>query len=260
VGHGGCTVVETPEGHTLLYDAGAMSGPDVTVRRIAPYLWNRGIRRIDEVILSHADLDHFNGIPDLLDRFAVGQVSMTPTFADKPAAGVRHVLAELRRRGVPVRELKAGDRLRTGGLTLEVLHPPAGWRPADTENARSMVLRLRHAGHTVLLTGDLEGEGLRRVLRCPGEPVDVLMAPHHGSHRLDGGALARWCRARLVVSCQGPPRGAARAPAMYVRQGARFWSTHEHGAVTLRSGAGGLVAQTFRTRQVLALRSQGRAD
>jgi competence protein ComEC len=52
VGHGGCTVVETPEGHTLLYDAGAMSGPDVAVRRIAPYLWNRGIRRIDEVILS----------------------------------------------------------------------------------------------------------------------------------------------------------------------------------------------------------------
>src|SRR5262249_7736496 len=54
VGHGGCTVIETSDGRTLLYDAGAVSGPDVTRRIIAPYLWNRGIRRIDAVFLSHA--------------------------------------------------------------------------------------------------------------------------------------------------------------------------------------------------------------
>jgi competence protein ComEC len=54
VGHGGCTVLETPDGRTLLYDAGSLAGPEVTRRQIAPYLWHRGIRRIDEVILSHA--------------------------------------------------------------------------------------------------------------------------------------------------------------------------------------------------------------
>jgi competence protein ComEC len=54
VGHGGCTVIETPDGRVLLYDAGAISGPDVTRRCVAPYLWSRGVRRIDEVFLSHA--------------------------------------------------------------------------------------------------------------------------------------------------------------------------------------------------------------
>src|SRR5882762_3957543 len=52
VGHGGCTVLETPDGRVLLYDAGSMSGPDVARRQIAPFLWSRGIRRIDEVFLS----------------------------------------------------------------------------------------------------------------------------------------------------------------------------------------------------------------
>jgi competence protein ComEC len=52
VGHGGCTILETPDGRTLLYDAGAISGPDVARRQIAPFLWNRGVRRIDEVFLS----------------------------------------------------------------------------------------------------------------------------------------------------------------------------------------------------------------
>lgn len=173
VGHGGCTVLETPDGRTLLYDAGALGGPDVTRRQVAPFLWSRGIRRLDEVFLSHADLDHFNGIPQLLDRFAVGQVTWTPTFVDKRTPGVAYVVSELTRRGVAVRTATAGDVLTAGPVTLEVLHPPAEGVPGN-ENARSLVLAVRHAGHTVLLTGDLEGEGMRRVLSLPPTRCQVL--------------------------------------------------------------------------------------
>ena len=63
VGDGGCVVIETPDGRVILYDTGTTSGPDAFRRVVAPYLWNRGIQRIDEVFLSHADLDHFNGLP-----------------------------------------------------------------------------------------------------------------------------------------------------------------------------------------------------
>src|SRR5207244_842658 len=124
VGHGGCTVLETPDGRTLLYDAGAIAGPDVARRLIAPYLWHRGIRRIDEVFLSHADLDHFNGIPDLLNRFNVGRVTCTPSFADKATPAVAHTLAALDRHGVAVRIVQAGDRFGAGTVLFDVLHPP----------------------------------------------------------------------------------------------------------------------------------------
>src|SRR5438128_7169068 len=73
VGHGGCVVLETADGRTLLYDVGSLGGPEMTRRHLAPFLWQRGIRRIDEVFLSHADLDHFNGLTALLERFALGQ-------------------------------------------------------------------------------------------------------------------------------------------------------------------------------------------
>src|SRR5262249_33634015 len=92
VGHGNCTVLETPDGRCILYDSGSLAGPDVTRRQIAPFLWSRGVRRIDELILSHADLDHFNGLPALLERFAVGQITVTPSFADKTTPGVIHTL------------------------------------------------------------------------------------------------------------------------------------------------------------------------
>src|ERR671923_150444 len=101
---GHCSSTPGPlAGRTLLSDAGARAGPDVTRRQIAPYLWSRGIRRIDEVFLSHADLDHFNGLPTLLDRFAVGQVTLTPSFADKPTPAVREAVAAMERAGVRAR-------------------------------------------------------------------------------------------------------------------------------------------------------------
>jgi competence protein ComEC len=256
VGHGGCTVLELPDGRTLLYDAGAMAGPDVTRRQIAPFLWARGIRRIDEVFLSHADTDHFNGLRDLLPRFTVGQVTCTPTFAEKHTGAVRATLDVLRRHGVSMRTVKAGDRLTAGDVRLDVLHPPATTNPEESENARSLVLCVRHAGHTLLLTGDLEGPGLERLLRQAPRGCDVLQAPHHGSRRLDAAGLTAWARPHLVVSCQGRPRGAPGEPEAYTQGGCQFLATWPHGAVTVVSHRSGLVVETFQSRQRLVLRGR----
>jgi competence protein ComEC len=253
VGHGGCTVLETPEGHVLLYDAGALGGPDVTRRQIAPFLWHIGIRRIDDVFLSHADLDHFNGLPGLLDRFMVRQITCTPTFADKHTPGVEQVLGLIQRRGVPMRVLVAGQRVDCGCVSMEILHPPAVG-PEGNENARSMVVRLEHEGNSLLLTGDLEGNGLARVLDLPSRPVDVLMAPHHGSLASNVPELARWASPRLVVVCQGPPRGPSRRTDPYISGGIERLGTWPHGAITFHSRRGELTADTFRTRQHLVIK------
>jgi competence protein ComEC len=164
VGHGGCTVIETPDRRVLLYDAGAITGPEVTHQQIAPFLWSRGIRRIDELFISHADLDHFNGIPALLDRFVVAQISCTPTFDQKNTPAVAQTLGAIRRAGTPVRIVQAGDRLAAGEVKLTILHPPEHG-PVGQENCRSLVLHIQHEGNAILLTGDLEGAGLQRVVR-----------------------------------------------------------------------------------------------
>jgi competence protein ComEC len=252
VGHGGCTVIETPDGRVLLYDTGAMAGPDLTRRQVAPFLWQRGIRRIDEVFLSHADLDHYNGVPSLLERFAVSQVTLTPSFADKPTAAVRLVIATLFARGVPLRVVQAGDRLTAGDVAIDVLHPPAQG-PEGNENARSLVLRLQHAGHALLLTGDLEGPGLEQVLRQPAAAIDILMSPHHGSRLANTPGLAAWSRPRVVIACQGRPRWPTRERNPYEERGAIVFGTWPHGAVTVRSRAGDLRVETFKTGERIEL-------
>jgi competence protein ComEC len=251
VGHGGCIVLETPDGRTLLYDTGSLSGPEVARRNIAPYLWSRGIRRIDEIYLSHADLDHFNGLVGLMDRFSIGQVSCTPTFRDRPTAAVRRTVQELTRRDVPVRILYAGQRLKVGEqVDVEVLHPPTRG-PEGKENVRSLVLVVRHAGHSIMLTGDLEGVGTERVLTLERPRIDILMSPHHGNQAATK-PLVDWTKPQCVVICDGIPRAVRKHDPANVT-GPLQLATWPHGAVIVRSRQQSLTVETFQTKRLWQL-------
>jgi competence protein ComEC len=168
-------------------------------------------------------------------------------------------LAALEKHGVPRRTVVAGERFTAGEVSFEVLHPPPVG-PEGNENARSLVLLVRHAGHTVLLTGDLEGEGQSQVTARPVSPVDVMLAPHHGAKNANAprgtaenpepGAIAAWARPKLVVSSQRLGTPTDHLHASYGAVGASVWDTPTAGAVTVRSHATGVVAEAFRTREV----------
>src|SRR5205823_15112404 len=119
--------------------------------------------------------------------------------------GVQSTLAELRRRGIPTRVVTAGDVLHEERIPAEVIHPPLQG-PNGNENARSLVLLWRQDDLSILLTGDLQGPGLERVLAGPPIPVDVLMAPDHGSKTADKSELGIGAKPRAVLSCPGPAR------------------------------------------------------
>src|SRR5262249_36540472 len=105
------------------------------------------------------------------------------------------------------------------------------------------------------LTGDLEGPGLERVLKLPPVPVDVLMAPHHGSRFANTAELADWARPRGGISCQGPPRGTDRTRETYTAAGPRFLGTWPNGAVSVRGRRDILEVETFQTGQRWVVRA-----
>jgi competence protein ComEC len=87
-------------------------------------------------------------------------------------------------------------------VSVRVLHPANDFRGA-TDNANSIVLCLEYAGRRIVLTGDLEREGLIRLLRTERVDADVLLSPHHGSIRANSTDLARWATPEwLIASCR----------------------------------------------------------
>ena len=99
-------------------------------------------RRIDAVVISHADIDHYNALPELLRRFSVGAVYVSPVMFDGGGAAVEALRKAIDAAGVPLREIFAGDRLHAqGDCALTVLHPPVHGT-LGSDNSNSVVLEV----------------------------------------------------------------------------------------------------------------------
>jgi competence protein ComEC len=245
VGHGACVLLEAPNGETLLYDAGSLGSPEFATQTISSFLWHRGISRLDGIVVSHADIDHYNAVPGLLERFHVGTVYVSPMmfdgFDDGNAGGPQVLLEAIRGAGVPVREIWAGDRLRLGDsdVTIQISHPPKRG-VVGSDNANSIMLAIEHSGHRVLLPGDLETPGIEEVMAELPYDCEVLLAPHHGSRRSDPPGFAAWSTPNWVVISGGGGDDTAPVVETYTRAGANVLQTAKLGLVHFTLGDGPL--------------------
>lgn len=258
VAHGLSVLIESPSGQTLLYDAGMMDNGRRAKDVVQETLWHRGHSRLDGIVLSHADTDHINGVAGLLRTVPVGRIFVSPQFVDWNQPEVRQVLQTARRCDVPVRLTWQGDSFPLGDdIRCRVLHPTAS-EMLSPDNANSIVLLLEYAGRRILLTGDLERDGLIRLLRLPSRQTDILLSPHHGSLGANTTDLARWARPHwLIVSADRR----ANLATLQSRFGPEtiVLSTHDHGAITFEIHADGrMKCESFRTGSIANDKLDGR--
>ena len=240
VGHGCAVVLELPSGQTMLYDAGQFSSPVTGSRSIAGFLWLRGITHLDAVVLSHPDLDHYNALPGLLRQFSVGVIYVSPMMFQQPNEAVAALQEAIRRSGVPVEAIQAGDRLAAGDdCRIEVLHPTAKG-VAGGDNANSIVLNVDYLGHHILLPADLDTPGLDDVLAEEPIDFDVLLAPHHGSRRSNPPGLAAWSTPEWVVISGSRRWDLSAIEATYRAAGCEILHTADAGAVSVTIDASGV--------------------
>jgi len=244
VGHGCAAVVRMPNGHTLLYDAGHLGPPRVASRAVAGFLWENGLRRVNTIVISDADTDHFNAVPELMDRFQVDEVCVSPVMwrSESPAVGA--LRKALDRHGIVPRVLRAGDTLSEGACSIRVLHPP-GEGVVGSDNANSLVLAVEYLGQRILLPGDLDTPGLEDVLAQRPTEGAVELSPHHGSKRGRPGALAAWAGARWVVVSGAVRSERDKEPESEAAPGWFVFSTARCGAVLVRIDAHGIAVKGY---------------
>jgi len=240
VGHGLAVVVELPQGRTLLYDAGQMQDGTRARQTVQTALWQRGVRAVDALVISHADIDHFNGVPGLARTLPIGSVLIHESFLDFRQPGVEMTCDLLTQQKVPLKFVWAGDRLSLDDRArLTVVQPAVGGR-FSTDNANSLVLSIEYGGRTILLTGDLERGGLDHLLLSPPTHIDILQAPHHGRFAANPKPLAEWASPDWVIVSDGRNDDSERLKTVYGPQ-AQVLSTQKHGAITFVIDARGNV-------------------
>ncbi len=245
VGHGSAVLLELPNGRTVLYDAGSFANARRAEQVVQSVLWEHNRHRLDAIIISHADIDHFNAVGPLVRSVPVGSVLTASPFLDVSQPAVLDTLRALQEVEIPLQIIDAGDRILCDpAVTIDVLHPPETF-DSPHDNASSIVLLISYAGRRLLLTADIEAEGLQQLLATPPTDCDVLMSPHHGSLAANPPRLASWATPEYVIASSGHRTNANALQDRY--QPASVLSTHEHGCVTITVTPGGdLHLTTFR--------------
>lgn len=231
VGQGLSVLVRTA-GQSILYDAGPAvpDGYDAGERVVVPALHALGVRRLDAIIISHADADHVGGFAAVQRRFPA-PVVFAPRHEPVPGAS----------------PCVMGGRWQADGVTFRFLHPDLHFPPL--RNPGSCVLRIDGAYGSVLLPGDVDAVVERLLVHRDPDALraDVVLAAHHGSRSSsDPRFVAATSPGHVVVSAGHGNRFGHPQPAVVERwraAGAQVHGTPAQGAVRVRLGRDGVTVE-----------------
>ncbi len=249
VGDGTCYVLRLP-GRTVVYDCGSAAYLNVGSASVVPAMRWLGVDRVDDLVLSHADLDHYSGVPDVLEAFPVERVWVTRQMLAEveTSPATAYLFEQIEAQGLPVRVVARGWTLESGGTEVRALWPESSG-VGERSNEMSLVLRVEGAGRVLLLNGDIEEQGKRALMAMEGEALraDVTDLPHHGAWN---DASAEWLQAVgpsvVVQSSSDRPTRRARWAEAIEAVGCDWWLTAESGMVEVRADRAGIRVRSLR--------------
>ena len=261
VGQGDCCLIRTETGHNYLFDCGSSSRRKVGEYVLLPTLKYYGITTLDGVFVSHPDVDHMNGIQELLElaeenHLTIGSLVLPAVEQSARQGRFGELLMAVDDRGGGQKTtqtkrvvwVSAGDAWESGSVRFLCLHPE---RESGTmnENAYSECFYVDFGDFTLLLTGDVEGSGEEALLselqrRGIGQ-LDLLKTAHHGSRNSTTEEFLQQLHpGTAIISCGSNNRyGHPHAELLNRLEsaGVQWICTKDYGAVIVETDKGGSV-------------------
>jgi competence protein ComEC len=251
-GQGEAVQIDLPDNKIMLIDGGT-ERPDTGRMSIAPFLWSRGIKKIDYVVLTHQHTDHSGGLNYIFKNFDIGEVWLN----GRPAYEAEEVFRTIEKYGISYRFLKRGDVLKKEQYTVKVFHPYNGFYANSArggfsdQNSGSIVLKIESGGVSFLFTGDIEEEAewdlahLGKHLKS-----DIIKVPHHGGRTSSSAEFMNAVNPGIAVISAGRNNrfGHPHYETLqrYRVMGTRIFRTDIDGAITINAGGGSPEITTYR--------------
>ena len=242
VGNGTCHLIMTARS-CFLFDGGSLERRSCGRRIILPVLEHYGVERLDGIFISHANIDHFSGLPEVVSRVPVDMLLIGSSFIEDskrfpegPSGIMMKTIKEWR---VPWKVVHKGMRFTSGNTIFEIHNPIPDVLNAE-ENDNSLVMSIKRViddriVHCSLFTGDIEDHSMRSIVDDMDgiENPFFLEAPHHGSVQRESAEFISEVNPSIIIQSTGSMRMRRDELSKIVREhpGMRIYSTAVHGAI-----------------------------
>ncbi len=163
--------------HVVVIDTGL----DKNKEDLVELMKDKGVTRVDELIITHFDKDHVGGADAVIDEFEIGNVYAT--YQSKDSDDITHYYEALERKGLRENVVRTDFFYEADGVTYEIFAPKKTEYINKTSNNSSLVIRVSLGDYSMLFAGDAEEERIEELLDTPGLESTVLKVPHHGRNK-----------------------------------------------------------------------------
>ncbi len=236
---GDAVLLEDTLGRKLLIDLGV--GKNAV---LSDFLFSRGIKGIDALIITHPDCDHYGGLIDIKGKFRINRLIIPTTEGDSL---YRRLIAELTSLGTTIELAGSGYHLGGFGANIKFTAPDRLTRYLYSRrlvstNQISLVTLIEYQRQTMLFTGDCEDKD---IIEQTGKNKKVLLlkSPHHGSKKGNPETLFDAIKPNYVVVMGRYPTPAKLESILPLKE-INYINTREHGGVTIRLLRNGKVILT----------------
>lgn len=192
VGQGASQLLVSPNGKTMLIDAGDNDKEQLML----DYMKKYGITKLDIIIGTHPDADHIGGLDKVIDHLDIGKVYLPKASSNTKT--YESLLTSIKQKGLKVTTAKAGVKLDWDpDVQVEMLAPVKSYKD---NNNNSAVVRLTHGANAILLTGDAESESEQDMIASKAElSADLMLVGHHGSNSSTTAAFLNKVKPKAAV-------------------------------------------------------------
>lgn len=217
--------------HAVLVDAGVDED-------VLQALARNNVFKLDAVVVTHWDADHWGGLPYILDTYPVDRVLV--------AKGAKaHEPSGLRALGIEIDEIEYGDKFRVGEIACRMLWPYTNVDGEDNADSVALLAQCgkNDEGFSMLLTGDTEVDEEHEYADSAGD-IDILKLGHHGSAKSVDATLLQTLRPEVAIASAGEGNSyghpTSECTDALADRGVRFLCTIDAGDIVLTPDAGGV--------------------
>ncbi len=199
VGQGDSILIQTPNGKTMLIDAGDTFAQSAIVNTLNA----KSIKKIDVLVATHPKQSHIGSMGYIVEHFAIGAVYMPEMATSNNVDTYGDLLKTIQNKKVPIVYTKAGMSVELdSALLIHIVAPNSN--SYEDHNAFSIVMKITYGKNSFLFTGDASEISEKEMLAAKADiKADVLKIGHHGDAESTGTAFLNAVSPKIALVSVG---------------------------------------------------------